>query len=169
MSDSQEPGRKSFLAMLLVYGALTVAVVSISLLAKVLVRPPSRTQETPHEAHSAHVEELDPQIAAYLGPIAENRRMEPFRVTRLDPLRFGRITLELEGQDGTRFVLDVHARSPEAPTPIAETGHAAIYARTGKGQQTPQAVLDACAALAKALKERENAGQRPPALEPLRP
>lgn len=164
---SEEPGRRSLVAMLLVYGALTIAVVGASLIAKRIGARPGHWNDSPREAHSSHRDELDPRMVAYLGPIAETRRFEAFRVTRLDPLQFGRITLELEGQDGARFVLDLHARSEKAPSPIAETEHVAIYARTGKGQQTPAAVMSACADLAKALRAREQAGQLPPPLEPL--
>jgi len=153
------------------FAILTVFVVGVSLGSRAF-----RTNEQPRRAPSSALsapprdEPTDPRIAAFLGPLATERRFESWRITRIDPLQFGRMTFEIAGDTGRSFTIDVHARSPNAPPPIAETSQLALYLRTNqRGGQTPEAFVQACSALARALRAREEAGQTPPPLESLVP
>ena len=170
-SNESEPGKRTLLGMVAAFASLTMLVVLVSVGARALhnerpaqTTPPQTASERPHE------EEIDPRIRTFLGPIATERRFDAWRITRIDPLQFGRVSLEIEGDLGGRFVIDVHAKSPNAPPPIAETSTLALYLRTNqRGGQTPEAFVRACNALAQKLRERETAGYKPPPLESLVP
>jgi hypothetical protein len=158
----QEPGRRSLLAMLAAFAALTIVVVSISLVVGAFPKA--------HRSDPAVSEAPDPEVIDFLGPLASGGRFGAFRITRVDPIQRGQITLELTSDDGQRFVVDLHALSPAAPAGIAETSSLAIYLRTGRsGAVTSEAAQRACVALAKALREREESGHKPPHLDALAP
>jgi hypothetical protein len=166
-----EPGKRTLLGMLAAFASLTVLVCLVSFGARALRTEPRPFQSPPSTVSAEpHKEQLDPRIVAFLGPLATEGRFDAWRITRIDPLQFGRMTLEIEGEAGGRFVVDLHARSPESPPPIAETSKLALYLRTNqRGGQTPQAFITACTALARVLAAREAAGHEPPPLERLVP
>jgi hypothetical protein len=170
-SNETEPGKRTLLGMLAVFASFAVFVCLVSLGARALRTEPRPQPVPPSTASTApHGEQLDPRIVAFLGPLATERRFDAWRITRIDPLQFGRMTLEIEGDAGERFVVDLHARSPESPPPIAETLKLALYLRTNqRGGQTPQTFITACTALARVLAAREAAGHEPPPLERLMP
>ncbi len=173
-SNDTEPGKRTLLAIFGAFAALTVIVVCVSLGARLLPtkRPKDAHRSTPAPALSVapREEQVDPRIATFLGPLAIERRFESWRITRIDPLQFGRMTFEIEGTTGGSFMIDVHARNPNAPPPIAETSNLALYLRTNqRGGQTPEAFVRACDAFARALRAREDAGHAPPSLESLTP
>jgi hypothetical protein len=156
-----EPGRRSLLAMLAAFAALALLVVAVSLAAGVLKGAPSS---------DASAVRLTPEAAAFLGPLATGSRFGAWRIARIDPSPPSRLTLELESERGERFVVDVHARSPDAPPGVAETAQLAIYVRSDKrGAPTPEAAVYASTELATALRAREESGHAPPALESLPP
>lgn len=162
-STMAEPGRRSLLVMLAVFAALAFSVsgASIAYNALVTVRTRARAPLMP-----------DPQVITFLGPLAEGARFGGWFISRVEPPQRGRITLELGSESGERVTVDVHARAraKDAPAAIAETSSLAIYVRSGKGGSlTSEAAQRACDALADALEDRENAGIKPPTLEPLKP
>jgi hypothetical protein len=157
-----EPGRRSLLGMLASYAALTVIVVAFSLAAGALGL--GRRDAAPA------VEAPQPELLAFLGPLATGERFDGFRISRVDPIRDGGLTLEIEGKPGERFVVDLRKRSPAAPQGISETAKLALYLRTDRsGAPTSQTAVQACAALAAALQKREESGHEPPPLESLQP
>ncbi len=154
-----EPGRTSLLVTLGVFAALVLAVNVASRLAP---RPAPRgvgssSTTAPSPSPSSSVA---PEVAAYLGPLAEGAAFEGFRVTRVDPLREGRLTVQVGA-----WSIDLHARDDHAPKPLAETAAVALYLR-GSGATSADA-LAACTALGKALSLREAAGAKAPPLAPL--
>jgi hypothetical protein len=155
-ADRAEPGRRSLLVMLACFAALTLLVVAFSFTAGAW--KPRPAQDGP-----------PPEVVAFLGPLARGDRFGSFHVSRLEPAR-GRMTMEITTDAGERYVVDVHARSAAAPPGIAETPRLAIYLRNEqRNAPTPEAAVRACAALAAALREREEAGHEPPPLEHLAP
>lgn len=169
-SNESEPGKRALLGLLGAFAALTVVVVSVSLGARMMPRNDSQSRFSgPMDTSARPVQpETDPRIIAYLGPMATERQFEGRRITRIDPLQFGRMTLEIQSEGGDRFTIDIHAWSAEAPPPIAKTSKVALYLRTNnRGGQTPAAFVDICTALARALEGREAAGHAPPPLESL--
>lgn len=173
-TNDAEPGKRTLLAMLGAFGILTASVVCLSLGARACRTNPTNAsrQGSPDAATSAarSNDQVDPEVAAFLGPLAVERRFETWRITQIDPLQFGRMTFRIEGSTGDSFIIDVHARSPQAPPPIAETTHLALYVRMNQaGGQTPEAFIQACNAFARALRAREDAGASAPALQSLVP
>jgi hypothetical protein len=112
---------------------------------------------------------LTPEAAAFLGPLATGQPFDAWHVVQFPHTQPGCLTLEVERQPGERFVIDVRARSSEAPPGVAETAHLAIYVRSSPGAHTPDAALLASTALAAALRAREESGHTPPPLESLPP
>jgi hypothetical protein len=145
--------------MLASFVALTVLVVAVSLIAGAVRRSRSASARPPDQIRS--------EVAAFLGPIASGAPLGAWHVARVEPSPPGRVTLWLERGRGERFVVDVLARSPAAPPGIAETSTLAIYLRAEPGARTPEAAMDACNALAAALRAREEAGHEAPRLESL--
>lgn len=152
-----EPGRRSLLVTLGVFAGLVVVVNVASRLAP---RPPPRVVHSTSAPAPTPSSSLGADVQHYLGLLAEGTAFEGFRITRVDPLRDGRLTVQV----GT-WSIDVHARDDHAPKPLAETGQVALYLR-GSGATSAEA-LAACTALAKALSLREAAGAKAPALSPL--
>lgn len=150
-----EPGRRSLLVTL---GGFAGLVVVVNVASRLAPRPPPRVVH-PVSA-PAPSSSLGADVHHYLGPLAEGAAFEGFRITRVDPLRDGRLTVQV----GT-WSIDVHARDDHAPKPLAETAQVALYLR-GSGATSAEA-LAACTALAKALSLREAAGAKAPALSPL--
>ncbi len=168
-SNDIEPGTRTLLAMFGAFATLTVFVIGISLGWR-FFHTNEQQRRGPGLSASSRNEQSDPRIDAFLGPLATERRFESWRITRIDPLQLGRMTFEIAGNDGRSFTVDVHARSPNAPPPIAETSQLALYLRTNqRSGQTPEAFAQACNALARALRAREDAGHAPPPLESLVP
>lgn len=150
-----EPGRRSLLVTLGVFAGLVVAVNVASRLAP---RPPPRVVGS--ASAPAPSSSLDADVERYLGPLADGMAFEGFHVTRVDPLRDGRLTVQVGN-----WSIDLHARDDHAPKPLAETAQVALYLR-GAGATSAEA-LAACTALGKALSLREAAGAKAPALAPL--
>ena len=114
--------------------------------------------------------EPQPEVLAFLGPLASGERFGEIRIARVEPVHRGRLTLELEDAQGDRVTVDVHARAANAPAGVAETSRLALYVRSGRaGEATPAAAVRACTALATALQAREEAGHTPPPLDSLAP
>ncbi len=158
--NEAEPGRRSLLAMLAAFAALTLLVVGVSLVA--------RARKASFSA--APVDSFAPEVTAFLGPLATGTRFDGWRIARVPPSSPDQMTLELESDGGERFVVDVHARSPGAPPGLAETARLAIYLRSEtRGAQTPEAAVRATIALAAALRAREDSGHPLPPLQGLPP
>lgn len=167
-SNEPEPGKRALLALLGAFAALTVVVVLVSLGARMMPRRDAGTGASGQTETSARPvqPETDPRIIAFLGPIAAERRIGAWRITRIDPLQFGRMTLEIQREAAERVTIDIHAFSPEAPPPVAKTSKLALYLRTNnRGGQTPAAFIEVCTLLARELEAREASGQEPPPLE----
>lgn len=150
-----EPGRRSLLVTLGVFVGLVVAV---NVASRLTPRPPPRVVGS--ASAPAPSSSLGDDVERYLGPLAKGTAFEGFRITRVDPLRDGRLTVQV----GT-WSIDLHARDDHAPKPLAETAQVALYLR-GAGATSAEA-LGACTALGKALSLREAAGAKAPPLSPL--
>jgi hypothetical protein len=112
-------------------------------------------------------EPLSPEVLAFLGPVATGAPFDGWHVAGVPHGQAGSVTLELEGQPGERFVVDVRARSADAPAGVAETSHLAVYVHSPVGAHTPDAAVRAATALAAALRAREDSGHAVPPLESL--
>jgi hypothetical protein len=146
--------------VLAAFAALALLVVTVSLAAGALHRFRGASPQPSGE-------QLSPEVSAFLGPLASGAPFGAWHVAKVEPSTPGRMTLRLERGSGEHFVVDVLARSPAAPPGIAETARLAIYLRTERGAHTPEAAMDACNALAAALRAREQEGHEPPLLDSL--
>lgn len=163
----QEPGRRSLLITIAVFGTLALIVSGASLVVGAFPKA-GAPSSAPSSSFSA--EAPDPQVIAYLGPLAEGKPFGRYHIARIGPLQHGEITLELAAEDGPPLTVDVRAASPASPKGIAETKRVVLYLRSSPGTQTTAEAQQACVDLAAALKAREEAGNAPPAaLEPLTP
>lgn len=161
---SVEPGRRSLLAMLAAFAALTVAVVLASLAAGALRDP---RPAPPSSSSAPSPPPIDAQALPFLGPLATGEPFDGWRIAHVETPR-GAIVLELTNDAGERVLAEVRARSASAPPGLAESATLAIYLRSqNRGSETPAIAQRACAALATALSRRENAGVPPPRLEPI--
>jgi hypothetical protein len=163
---SAEPGRRSLLVMMAAFGALTVAVVATSLVARVVRNGGT---SAPSSSSSSAAPQMPLDVRAFLGPLADGDRFETWHIVRVDASQRGLLTLEIADDAGVSFAVDLRARAPGAPEGIVETTDLAIYTRSDHGSHTPEAVEQGCRALGEALRAREAAGHAPPALESLGP
>lgn len=161
---SAEPGRRSLLVMLASFAALTALVAGGSVAARALHMDLARSTSPRASSRPAPPPPPSPEIVAFLGPLAAGERFGSWRVARVEPTPPGHMTLELEDGSGARFVVDLYARDAAGPAGLAETPRVAIYARTAPGEPTPPAAVEACTALAAAVRAREDAGHQPPPL-----
>ncbi len=163
-STESEPGRRSLLAMLGGFGALTLVVVGVSLVAD---RWPTARPRTAEVSVAPSEAVVPPEVAAFLGPLAGGERFGTTRIARILPEAPGALALALVGAEGLEVVVDVRARSTRAPAGVAETNDLAIYLRSRRGEPTTRASMRAATDLASALRAREEGGHAPPRLESL--
>ncbi|MFO0551544.1 MAG: hypothetical protein U0271_24365 [Polyangiaceae bacterium] len=163
----EEPGRRSLLAMLLVFGALTVLVVGASLVARV-ARPshgPGGWSSAGQGLGTSGPQAQDPRVTAFLGPIVEGASVGDYTVVIIEPVRQGRLTISLADREGMRTTIEVYARAADGFRPMTETEHFALFIRSAPGSTTTPSAAAACLALGDALRAREQATNELPALD----
>jgi hypothetical protein len=150
-----EPARANLLWTVGCFAGLTAAVVAASISVRLLRHPPP-----PPAMVTAKSE-----VQAFLGPLAGGAWFGSWHVVHVDSAPRDHLTLDLSNRAGDRVAIDVLARSPSGPAPIAETATFALYVRAGRpGEITPPAAIEAAQALAAALRERETTGAPAPTL-----
>lgn len=113
--------RRSLLGMLLVYAALTVAVVAASRVAACRRAAPTPTAEA---------RPVTPALRAFLGPVAPGLVVGDWTVHAVGPLRAGNLRIELRTRREERVDLTLARRDPDAPPPLATTPTLALYPAT---------------------------------------
>lgn len=88
--------------------------------------------------------------AALLAPLCEGSKIRGWSIASIGELDQGAVTVELSGDDGHRFRLEVLARdpSPIAPRPPAQTARFAVYVRNGGDGWAPTVEEQGLAAMA---------------------
>lgn len=107
-------------------------------------------------AESATPSDASPQEQAIsrerqlLSPLAEGSRLLGWEVVAIAPLALGAVRVDMRGESGVAFAIEVLARdaSPLAPVPPARTGKFAVHVNNGGDGRMPTAEEQGLAAMA---------------------
>jgi hypothetical protein len=91
-----------------------------------------------------------PREASLLAPLAAGSRILSWSVVAIEPLTMGAVRVQLEGESGVAFAVEVLARdgSPLAARPPARTENFALYVSNGGDGRMPTAEEQGLAAMA---------------------
>lgn len=128
----------------MVVGALAGGVVGATVFAATPSTPAAPAADELAAALPASIERR------LLAPLAEGSRLLDWEVVAIEPLSMGAMRVQLRGDDGVAFAVEVMARdtSPLAQNPPAETDRFALYVHNGGDGRMPTAEEQGLAAMA---------------------